>query len=309
VSREPKGVSVSDLTWWYLKFWNAILKNKDGSLPDGIVRNLLKGEFVSLKKASALSKRVTKPIPESFLAKLSMVFLDCPPMRMICPYIVNLGFFYDRMIEYSDALSTPLSGGESVLDVGSGYSAFPSYLASKARVISIDINRKTMLFQKKTSQIMGKSFKQDIECVLADSTRLPFIADSFNRSFLVSTIEHIDKDSLITEENSRILKNHGCIFLSFPFSRNPRKPMTEPYFQRFYTKEMISERLVVPSRLKVKKFSTVLKSLSSKVNVLPGWFIMKDIFLFSTVHKIELNAYKKKDGVLVLLKLEKECGD
>lgn len=287
-------------------FWNSALKSK--YLPQTILKKYLDGNFGRLR-STARVRRALPWVSESTLTKISSIFLNCFPLRKLIPVVVNLGFFFDRMIEYSIALrSAPINSGEVLLDVGSGYSCFPSYLSSQSFAISLDINRNAMIFQSKVSKTMGKNISERLECVIADSTRLPFRDDSLGKIFVISTIEHIAKDSIIAKECGRVLKKDGCCVMSFPFSKSAKKSLIKPYFQRFYTRKMILDRIVVPSRLSLEKLFTFSKTfLSSFYAAVPeGWFIFKDLVIGLTLFKLEgIFLPKDKEGKLAVIELRK----
>lgn len=304
-SRKEKGASsASFFTMWYVKFWAKILDGK--VVPRDILENFLKIQFVGLKYASPRTHKALAGIPDSALAKISSMFLSCYPLRKLCPIVVNLGFFYDRMIEYSRAVSLPIGKREISLDIGSGYSIFPSYLAIHSHVVSVDVERATVTFQKRAAKAMGNGVSERVECVRADSSRFPFIDDSFDRIFVISTIEHVELDSSLARESGRTLKVGGQCFLSFPFSLSMQEPMINPYFQRSYTKEMMLERIVNPSMLSLQEFSTALRtSIGTFLNMVPGWFVLKDLALFSSWSKLEMSLFKGREGTLALVRLIK----
>lgn len=250
-------------------------------------------------------------LSESLLQKVSFIFLNCFPLRKLIPFVVNLGFFFDRMVEYSIALkNTTFHCEEVLLDIGSGYSFFPSYLASSSYTISLDIGRDIMIFQKKASKSMGKTVSQRLECIIADCTRLPFKNESIDKVFVISTIEHIEKDKIVAKESGRVLKKMGCCVISFPsFSKVAREPQIRPYFQRFYTKETMQERIIVPSLLSIEELSNLRKSLVSFFySVVPdGWFIFKDLAVGLTLLKLEeILLSKNKEGTLSVIRLRKD---
>jgi SAM-dependent methyltransferase len=291
---------MSAITLWYLKFWNSALKSK--KLPPGILMNLFDGEFTSLK-SSPRGHQILRWISDSKLAAISRMFLECYPLRVLSPYIINLGFFFDRIVEYSFALKDiRFRAGDISLDIGSGYSCFSTYLAYVSSSVSIDLNRNTLIFQKKTAETMGKEISRKFECVRADSTRLPFCDNALDHVFAISTIEHIRTDYIVAKECGRVLQRNGIFFLSLPFSEPPRENQVSPFFQRFYTAEMISERIVKPSMLSSER----LNFSSPFLRTLPqGWFILKDLLL-ATARSSEAERTRSRiKEALVLIMLRK----
>lgn len=310
INRHRKAVemsSVSSLTLWYFRFWNSALESE--YLPRKILKKYLDGSFRRLI-STPRRRRALPWLSESLLTKISSIFLNCFLLRKLIPIVVNLGFFFDRMIEYSIALrSAPISSREVLLDIGPYYSFFPSYLSSHSYTISLDLDRNAMIFQKKVSKTMGKNISERLECILADSTRLPFRDDALDKIFVISTIEHISKDSIIAKECGRVLKQDGCCVMSFSFSKSAKKSMIKPYLCRFYTRKMILDRIVVPSRLSLEKLFTFSKTfLSSFYAAVPeGWFIFKDLMIGLTLFKLEgIFLSKDKEGTLAVIKLHKD---
>ena len=288
-------------------FWNKALKSD--YLRQTILKKFLEGSFGRLRSLPRARRALPWMQSHDRIKKISSIFLNCYPLRKLIPIVVNLGFFFDRMIEYSIAIrGSSINSGEVLLDIGSYYSCFPSYLASHSYTISLDINRDAMIFQNKVSKIMGKDISEKLELVIADATRLPFRDDYFDKIFVISTIEHVEKDNLVAKESGRVLKKNGFCVMSFPFSKTAKEPRFKPYFQRFYTKKLILDRIVTPSLLSLEELSTFCKTfLSSFYHVVPeGWFIFKDLVIGLTLSKLEeIFLSKDKEGTLSVVKLRK----
>lgn len=299
--------TASSLTLWYLRFWDTALKSE--YLPQTTLEKFLQGSLGRFRE-TARARRALYWISNTVLQKTSSILLNCFPLRKLIPFVVNLGFFFDRMIEYSVASrSPPINSAEILLDIGSGYSFFPSYLASRSYTVSLDIDRNAMIFQKTVSKSMGKTISQRLECVIADSTKLPFMDNCFDNISVISTIEHIEKDNTIAKECGRVLKKGECCVMSFPFSKLAKEPQIEPYFQRFYTRKMIEERIIIPSLLSLEELSTFHKTfLSSFYSIVPdGWFIFKDLIIGLFLLKLEeIFLSKDKEGTLAVIKLRKD---
>ena len=303
-----KVTRASSLILWYFKFWNSAFKNED--IPRFLLEEHLEKSFGRLRETDRLRHAIPW-LTDSLLKKVSSLFLNCFPLRKLIPHVVNLGFFFDRIVEYKVALrSSTIHRGDVLLDIGSAYSFFPSYLASLSYTISLDMNKDAMIFQKKASKSIGKTISQRLECVIADCTRLPFKDESLSKVFLISTIEHIDKDNIVAKESGRVLKKNGECAISIPsFSKIPREPQTRPYFQRYYTIETFRERIIIPSSLSVKKISNFCKTFVSLFySLVPqGWFIFKDLVIGLTLSKLEeILLSRNKEGTLSVLKLRKD---
>ena len=296
--------SASCLTLWYFRFWYSALKSE--YLPRKILQKYLDVSFGRLI-SSPQRRRALPWLSKSLISKISFIFLNCYPLKKLIPLVVNLGFFFDRMIEYSVALrNAPICSGEVLLDIGPFYSFFPSFLSSQSYTVAIDINRDAMIFQKKVSKTMGKKISERLECVIADSTRLPFRDTALDKIFVISTIEHIANDDIVAKECGRVLRHDGFCAMSFPFSKSPKKPLIKPYYCRFYTRKMIQDRIDFPSLLSLEKLFTFSKTfLSSFYSAVPeGWFIFKDLVLGLTLFKLETFLFPKNDeGNLAVIKL------
>lgn len=299
--------SMSILTLWYLIFWNKALKSK--YLRQTVLKRILEGSFGRLRSTARMRKALPWMNSRERIAKFSFIFLNCLPLRKLIPIIVNLGFFFDRMIEYSIALkSSPIKCGEVLLDIGPYYSCFPSYLAFHSYTIAIDINRDSMNFQNKVSKIMGRSISGRLECIVADATRLPFRDDAFDKIFVISTIEHIEKDDLVARESGKVLKKNGSCAISLPFSKSVKKTQIAPFFQRSYTRKMIQDRIIIPSLLSLEGFFTFSNTFVSLfyAAVPQGWFIFKDLVIGLALFKLEeIVSSKDKEGPLAIIELRK----
>ena len=133
------------------------------------------------------------------------------------------------------------------------------------------------------------------------------VPSSFDKIFVISTIEHIEKDNLVAKECGRILKKDGYCVLSLPFSKLAKEPLTSPYFSRFYTRKLIEDRIIVPSLLSLKELFFFNKVLVSTFYacVPEGWFIFKDLAIGLTLFKLEGLFLSKNEGTLAIIKLHK----
>jgi SAM-dependent methyltransferase len=276
-------------------------------IPRTVLKKIVSGSLGRLKE-TAKGRRAIPWISGNISKKISFIFLNCFPLRKLLPLIFNLGFFFDRMIEYSVALKNFKGNCEDILlDIGSGYSCFPSLLALNSYTISLDIDRDALIFQKKVSKSIRKKLPQTLDCIIADCTKLPFKNNSVYKIFLISTIEHIEADNVAAEESGRVLKKGGQCIISLPFSKSMEETQIMPYFQRSYTKEMIQNRIVGPSSLFLKKLSTFRKTLLRVFyRIVPeGWFIIKDAIAGLAIFKIEEIFMSHVEGELAIIELIK----
>lgn len=104
-----------------------------------------------------------------------------------------------------------------LLDIGTGERGYSSEFVKRgAKVIGIDIN--DQYFQKigNGNQRFPVSLWENVNFLLGDASRLPFKASSFDFVCCSSMIEHIENKAGVIKEGSRVLKQGGFCYLSFP---------------------------------------------------------------------------------------------
>jgi ubiquinone/menaquinone biosynthesis C-methylase UbiE len=109
--------------------------------------------------------------------------------------------------------------GLKILDVGSGGSLMPDYLASLgASVTSLDLN-----------QPMEKRYKvkaKNVRFVTGDMTKMVFKNESFDVVISISAIEHLESwpgTVKAISEMKRVLKRNGLIFITTDFYMSRQK--------------------------------------------------------------------------------------
>lgn len=156
-----------------------------------------------------------------------------------------------RRTEYPWAvLNAKLDKPIKILDVGSGVSMLPIYLASKGhKVYSID-NDKILINRvcPKLAEYSGVNVNYNI----GDAIKINFDDNSFDRVFCVSVLEHLEEevgnrqqtdfhkknlDIKAIKEMLRVLKPHGLLMLTLDWSENPND-------HRSYTLDDIYGRLL-----------------------------------------------------------------
>jgi ubiquinone/menaquinone biosynthesis C-methylase UbiE len=102
---------------------------------------------------------------------------------------------------------------KKILDVGTGGSLMPDYLASLgAKVTTLDLQKQT---EERTEK---RSIK--IRHVIGDMTKMKFANKSFDIIICISAVEHVeswDKTVKALKEMKRVLKSKGKIFLTTDF--------------------------------------------------------------------------------------------
>lgn len=143
-----------------------------------------------------------------------------------------------RRAEYPWAIS--IAGHErffKILDIGSGVSLLPIYLASKGHdVTSIDNDA---ILMNKISPLLAKWNKVEVKYGLGDVTKLRFEDNTFDRVFCISVLEHLEEekiggkyvnyhkqnlDVIAIADMLRVLRPGGLLILTFDWSENPDDP-------------------------------------------------------------------------------------
>ncbi len=194
---------------------------------------------------------ILEPLKESklkvpinyFLIKLRSYLIQ---MKMIQTSYVNYVWTRDvilsstfpapvRRVEYPWAVeNSQLKKGMKILDVGSGVSMLPIYLASEGYdVYSID-NDDTII--KKVCPKLSEWCKTKIQFSIGDATKINFEDNYFDRVFCISVLEHLEEevgninqrdfhkknlDIKAINEMLRVLKPNGLLILTLDWSENP----------------------------------------------------------------------------------------
>lgn len=199
-----------------------------------------------------------------------------------------------RRVEYPWAiLNAKLEKPMKILDVGSGISIFPVYLASKGHeVYSIDFDE---ILMNRVSPELAKLSSVNVNYSFGDATKINFEDESFDRVFCISTIEHLEEefhdgkyvnhhkknlDIKAIGEMLRVLKPGGMLVLTFDWSENiddQRSYKLDDIYERVlksYTKFLIHDKKPVIDwdDLK-KKHIRAWKSFPPYDYVTEGWAI------------------------------------
>jgi len=121
-----------------------------------------------------------------------------------------------------------------ILDIGSGVSLLPIYLASKGHeILSIDNDD---ILMKRVSPLLAKWCDTNVQYREGDVTKLHFEDNTFDRVFCISVLEHLEEeklngryvnyrkrnlDILAIKEMLRVMKPNGLLILTFDWSENP----------------------------------------------------------------------------------------
>jgi len=142
--------------------------------------------------------------------------------RIIEPETLGL-----RLWEYSSLLSNTSVSNKKILDIGSGTSFFPFYLAQKkAKVTALDLKKpmETPYYRK---------YKNNPKFITGSVLKLPFKTETFDLVIAVSTLEHLDADyennrpvtyraflertKKALKEMSRVCKKKGLVYITTDF--------------------------------------------------------------------------------------------
>jgi len=158
-----------------------------------------------------------------------------------------------RRTEYPWAiLNAHLDKPMKILDIGSGVSVFPIYLASKGHeVFSIDNDE---ILMNRISPQLAKWCSTTVKYSVGNVTKLEFEDNTFDRVFCISVIEHLEEEILdgkpvnfhkynldikAIDEMLRVLKPNGVLIITFDWSENPED-------LRSYKLDDIYERVLKP---------------------------------------------------------------
>jgi SAM-dependent methyltransferase len=179
---------------------------------------------------------------------------------------------YVRCIEFPLVFQhLALKPGGRLLDVGSGMSHFPLYVASRTdtTVVALDASRR-VLWQKDTEARFvrrGIVASGRLHVVIADVRDTSLRDGEFDYISLISTIEHVegDGDSVAIQDLARLLKPGGRLVLTVPYNYDRYRDFwvsdntytsvyrgTRLFYQRHYDDDALAKRLVEPSGLRLR---------------------------------------------------------
>ena len=160
---------------------------------------------------------------------------------------------------------------KTVLDMGSGRSGFPSFLAGSGQnTIAFDLDRNGLLIQNRLKQIHSSNF---LEPISGDFLQLPFRPESIDAIALISAIEHIPENGDVQTllKLSSFLKNGGDLIVTVPSGPIYNEQWTlnqighvyeetashenAKGFLRVYDPKALRERLIHPSGMQLVRLT------------------------------------------------------
>lgn len=148
-------------------------------------------------------------------------------------------------------LNSDISADSRILDVGSGCSLFPLYLAQKSKnVDSIDTDEQVM---KIASPILADILKLKINYFVDDALNLSAKDNTYDYVFCISVLEHLEQelengiwvnkhvkklDRMAIREFLRVVKPGGRVILTLDYGS---KRITPVSFEFEYVKDLIEE--------------------------------------------------------------------
>jgi SAM-dependent methyltransferase len=157
-----------------------------------------------------------------------------------------------RAWEYPWAiLNSDISPETKILDVGSGWSLFPLYLAQKSKYVdSIDTDEKQM---KILSPALANILKLKVNYFVDDALNLSAMDNTYDYVFCISVLEHLEEevengehvnkhikklDRIAIKEFIRVAKPGGRIVLTLDYA-NENISMSSFHFD--YVKDLIEQ--------------------------------------------------------------------
>ena len=122
--------------------------------------------------------------------------------------------------------------GSLALDIGCGYGGTCIALAQAgSRVRGVDIDQGYLL----GAEIWAKEQvpKVNVSLVQCSAEALPFPDASFDLVVCADLIEHVDHPNLVVHEISRVLKEDGIAYVSFPNRLSLRNLHSDPHYRMF----------------------------------------------------------------------------
>jgi len=123
--------------------------------------------------------------------------------------------------EFKEEINNSLTKGQRVFDAGAGDGHWRNNITADVDYISMDLG------------VGDANVDYSHLTITGDLQHIPESDASFDAIICIQVLEHVPEPWIVLKEFSRILKKHGCLFLSLPHSVPIHQ---EPYDFYRYTK-------------------------------------------------------------------------
>ena len=260
----------------FRELWDRLFLNKD--YIDSILFHKL-GRFWVLGKPLSQSRLRNVWFFGRLLPKMGEGYLSSDVILAGCQLALG------RMWEYPWAiLNSDIAQDTKILDVGSGASLFPLYLAKRSNYVdSVDTNEYQM---KVISPTLAETLKVKVNYYVDDAVKLSAKDNTYDYVFCLSVLEHLEQkmengmlinehlnklDRLAIKEFLRVVKPGGRVILTLDYGNEALcKDWIQCFFEFDYVKEMIEEfsaNLVKP----LENFDEIKLTLEREREVIELW--------------------------------------
>ena len=242
----------------FYDLWNKLFLNKnqlDNILKTRFVRSWFAGKLILLLRKSGgywffrrltpqLQKRISPSVPR---------FEGIPLTSEVTYQLLRSNqLWMSRSWEYPWAiLNSDVSSNERILDIGSGWSLFPLYLAQRNNhVDSIDVSEKQM---RVISPALAAILKLNVNYSVGTAASLSAEDNTYDYVFCISVLEHLEEevengmpvnrhtnrlDRKVIREFLRVIKPGGKVVLTLDYAS---EDISQRSFHFDYVKDLIDE--------------------------------------------------------------------
>lgn len=188
-------------------------------------------EFQRLWLKLFLNKdRIDKAVYNSRLWMIKKTIYKLSRMFIILPLIMDSELilrsnqlWMPRCWEYPWAILNAQPASKRILDVGSGWSLFPLYLAQNNKVDAVDVDKFQM---EKLSPLLADILRVKVNYKVGAAVELPMSDNTYDVVFSISVLEHLDHHRIITaiKECLRVAKHGGKVVLTLDYDSTGRDP-------------------------------------------------------------------------------------
>ena len=172
--------------------------------------------------------------------------------------------------------------GKKLLDIGCEAGYITLKLAQKgALVTGIDLIEEPIRALRHSLKSQPLKIRQRIKLRVADATKLPFAADSFDIILATEVIEHITHLNRFVKSTAKVLKPEGILLITFP-NENLRQKLY-PLVSLFGINANVEDQVT----LKNYRSEAIIKLFSKKFRLvkhyaLPWWLPITNLIIFTT---------------------------